>query len=51
MEEKFSAKLPALLQLLAPVSSCSVLTTSQGAAVPQVAHFLEMSSFIISKYC
>lgn len=51
MEENFSAKLHSLLQLLAPVSSCSVLTTSQGAAIPQVAHFMEMSSSIIPKYC
>lgn len=51
MEETFSAKLPALLQLPALVSSYSVLTTSQGAAIPQVAHFMEMSPFIIPKYC
>lgn len=37
--------------LLAPLCSHSMLTASQGAANPQVADFVEMSSFIFSKYC
>lgn len=47
----FAHGLGAEAWFLAPLYSHSVLTASKGAANPQVADFLEMSSFIFSKYC